>query len=427
MSSNDPQGYKKTLNSPYTGFKGWIDSRLPLVRMMEAEYLKFPVPKSLNYFWSFGGIAMFCLIGLILTGIFLGFHYKPSADEAFDSVERIMRDVNFGWLIRYLHANLVSFFFIATFIHIFRALYFGSYKAPRELVYLFGLTMFVLMMGTAFLGYTLPWGQMSYWGATVITNLFSAIPFVGDAILKLLLGDFNVGDSTINRFYVLHWLLAFAIVGLVVFHVITLHMTGSNNPTGSEPQSWDETVSFHPYVTIKDLNATIFFFIILAFVLFYYPNILGHSDNYIRANPMVTPAHIVPEWYFLPFYAILRAIPDKLGGVILMFSAIFILFVLPWLDTSKVRSAVFRPIYRQFFWILVIDVLMLGYVGAMPAEGIYLVLARVGTIYYFAHFIIVMPVVGLLEKTDPVPMSISEPVLTGGAEPSLARNVNDKV
>ena len=259
MSSNDPQGYKKTLNSPYTGFKGWIDSRLPLVRMMEAEYLKFPVPKSLNYFWSFGGIAMFCLIGLILTGIFLGFHYKPSADEAFDSVERIMRDVNFGWLIRYLHANLVSFFFIATFIHIFRALYFGSYKAPRELVYLFGLTMFVLMMGTAFLGYTLPWGQMSYWGATVITNLFSAIPFVGDAILKLLLGDFNVGDSTINRFYVLHWLLAFAIVGLVVFHVITLHMTGSNNPTGSEPQSWDETVSFHPYVTIKDLNATIFF------------------------------------------------------------------------------------------------------------------------------------------------------------------------
>ena len=277
MSSNDPQGYKKTLNSPYSGFKGWIDSRLPLVRMMEAEYLKFPVPKSLNYFWSFGGIAMFCLIGLILTGIFLGFHYKPSADDAFDSVERIMRDVQFGWLIRYLHANLVSFFFIATFIHIFRALYFGSYKAPRELVYLFGLTMFVLMMGTAFLGYTLPWGQMSYWGATVITNLFSAIPIVGDAILLLLLGDFNVGDSTINRFYVLHWLLAFAIVGLVVFHVIALHMTGSNNPTGSEPQAWDETVSFHPYVTIKDLNATIFFFIILAFVLFYYPNILGLS------------------------------------------------------------------------------------------------------------------------------------------------------
>ena len=308
MSSDQLQGYKKTLNSPYTGIKGWIDSRLPLIRMMEAEYLKFPVPKSLNYFWSFGGIAMFCLIGLILTGIFLGFHYKPSAEDAFDSVERIMRDVSFGWLIRYLHANLVSFFFIATFIHIFRALYFGSYKAPRELVYIFGLTMFMLMMATAFLGYTLPWGQMSYWGATVITNLFSAIPVVGDAILQLLLGDFTVGDSAVNRFYVLHWLLAFAIVGLVVFHVITLHMTGSNNPTGSEPQSWDETVSFHPYVTIKDLNAALFFFIIMAFILFYYPNILGHSDNYIKANPMITPAHIVPEWYFLPFYAILRAV-----------------------------------------------------------------------------------------------------------------------
>ena len=413
MSSNDPQGYKKTLNSPYTGFKGWIDSRLPLVRMMEAEYLKFPVPKSLNYFWSFGGIAMFCLIGLILTGIFLGFHYKPSADEAFDSVERIMRDVNFGWLIRYLHANLVSFFFIATFIHIFRALYFGSYKAPRELVYLFGLTMFVLMMGTAFLGYTLPWGQMSYWGATVITNLFSAIPFVGDAILKLLLGDFIVGDSTINRFYVLHWLLAFAIVGLVVFHVITLHMTGSNNPTGSEPQSWDETVSFHPYVTIKDLNATIFFFIILAFVLFYYPNILGHSDNYIRANPMVTPAHIVPEWYFLPFYAILRAVPDKLLGVLLMFAAVLVLFFLPWLDRHKVRSANFRPFYKQFYWLFAIDCIILGWVGAMPAEGIYVLIARIATAYYFSFFLIIMPLLSKFEKvSDHLPSSISSAVLS---------------
>ena len=410
MSSNELQGYKKTLNSPYTGIKGWIDSRLPLIRMMEAEYLKFPVPKSLNYFWSFGGIAMFCLIGLILTGIFLGFHYKPSADDAFDSVERIMRDVSFGWLIRYLHANLVSFFFIATFIHIFRALYFGSYKAPRELVYIFGLTMFMLMMATAFLGYTLPWGQMSYWGATVITNLFSAIPVVGDAILTLLLGDFTVGDSAVNRFYVLHWLLAFAIVGLVVFHVITLHMTGSNNPTGTEPQSWDETVSFHPYVTIKDLNATIFFFIILAFILFYYPNILGHSDNYIKANPRVTPAHIVPEWYFLPFYAILRAIPDKLGGVIAMFSSILALGLLPWLDTSKVRSAVFRPIYKQFFWLLVLDVLLLGYVGAMPAEGIYVVLSRIATGYYFFHFLVLLPLLPKFEPTKPLPIGIGTPI-----------------
>ena len=406
MSSNDLQGYKKTLNSPYTGFKGWIDSRLPLIRMMEAEYLKFPVPKSLNYFWSFGGIAMFCLIGLILTGIFLGFHYKPSADDAFDSVERIMRDVSFGWLIRYLHANLVSFFFIATFIHIFRALYFGSYKAPRELVYIFGLTMFMLMMATAFLGYTLPWGQMSYWGATVITNLFSAIPVVGDAILTLLLGDFTVGDAAVNRFYVLHWLLAFAIVGLVVFHVITLHMTGSNNPTGSEPQSWDETVSFHPYVTIKDLNATIFFFIILAFILFYYPNILGHSDNYIKANPMVTPAHIVPEWYFLSFYAILRAIPDNLGGVLAMFGSILALGLMPWLDTSKVRSCLFRPVWRVCVLLFAVNFLVLMYMGGKPAEGIYVIISRIGTIYWFLFIFVLAPLVGFLE-TPRQPLTIS--------------------
>ena len=332
--------------------------------------------------------------------------YKPSADDAFDSVERIMRDVSFGWLIRYLHANLVSFFFIATFIHIFRALYFGSYKAPRELVYIFGLTMFMLMMATAFLGYTLPWGQMSYWGATVITNLFSAIPVVGDAILTLLLGDFTVGDSAVNRFYVLHWLLAFAIVGLVVFHVITLHMTGSNNPTGSEPQSWDETVSFHPYVTIKDLNATIFFFIILAFILFYYPNILGHSDNYIKANPMVTPAHIVPEWYFLPFYAILRAIPDKLGGVLAMFGSILALGLLPWLDTSKVRSCLFRPVWRICVLLFAVNFLVLMYMGGKPAEGIYVLISRIGTIYWFLFIFVLAPLVGFLE-TPRQPLTIS--------------------
>jgi len=381
MSNNDLQGYKKTLNSPYTGIKGWIDSRMPLIRLMEAEYLRFPVPKSLNYFWSFGGIAMFCLIGLILTGIFLGFHYKPSAEEAFDSVERIMRDVSFGWLIRYLHANLVSFFFIATYIHIFRAMYFGSYKAPRELVYIFGLTMFVLMMATAFLGYTLPWGQMSYWGATVITNLFTAIPVVGEPILLLLLGDFTVGDATVNRFYVLHWLLAFAIVGLVVFHVIALHMTGSNNPTGSEPQSWDETVTFHPYVTIKDLNATIFFFIIVAFVLFYYPNIL-------------------------PFYAILRAIPDKLMGVLAMFGSIGLLGLLPWLDTSKVRSCLFRPVWRYCVLLFAINFFILMYVGAKPAEGIYVLLAQIGTAYWFAFILILAPVVGFLE-TPRQPLTIT--------------------
>jgi ubiquinol-cytochrome c reductase cytochrome b subunit len=406
MSSNDPHGYKKTLSSPYTGVKGWIDARLPLIRMMEAEYLKFPVPKSLNYFWSFGGIAMFCLIGLILSGIFLGMHYKPSAAEAFNSVERIMRDVQFGWLVRYLHMNLASFFFIAVYIHIFRALYFGSYKAPRELVFIFGMLMFLLMMGTAFLGYTLPWGQMSYWGATVITNLFSAIPVVGDAILLTLLGDFTVSDATVNRFYVLHWLLAFAIVGLVVFHVITLHMTGSNNPTGMEPQNWDETLSFHPYMTIKDTKAMVLFFLLVAFVLFFYPNIMGHSDNYIRANSMVTPAHIVPEWYFLPFYAILRAIPDKLGGVIAMFGSIAVLFILPWLDTSRVRSCLYRPIWRICILLFALDFFILMYMGAMPAEGIYVAISRIGTAYWFLFFLVLAPLVGYLE-TPRQPLTIS--------------------
>jgi len=406
MSSNDLHGYKKTLSSPYSGVKGWIDSRLPLIRMMEAEYLKFPVPKSLNYFWSFGGILMFCLIGLILSGIFLGMHYKPSAEDAFNSVERIMRDVQFGWLVRYLHMNLASFFFIAVYIHIFRALYFGSYKAPRELVFIFGMLMFLLMMGTAFLGYTLPWGQMSYWGATVITNLFSAIPVVGDAILLTLLGDFTVSDATVNRFYVLHWLLAFAIVGLVVFHVITLHMTGSNNPSGMEPQNWDETLSFHPYMTIKDTKAMVLFFIVVAFVLFFFPNIMGHSDNYIRANSMVTPAHIVPEWYFLPFYAILRAIPDKLGGVLAMFGSIAVLFLLPWLDTSKVRSCLYRPIWRICVLLFALDFFILMYMGAKPASDIYVLISRIGTAYWFLFFLVLAPLVGYLE-TPRQPLTIS--------------------
>ena len=429
MSEQDykPVKTNKVSTSPFTGVVGWIDTRLPIIRMMKHEYLDFQVPKNLNYLYSFGGILMICLASLIITGLILGMHYKPDVNEAFDSVERIMRDVNGGWLIRYIHMNMASFFFIAVYIHMFRGLYYGSYKKPRELLWIMGIIIFFLMMASAFLGYVLPWGQMSFWGATVITNLFSAIPFFGEGIVIWLWGGYSVDDAFLNRAFILHWFFAFAIVGVVLFHIIALHITGSNNPSGVEPIDTRDTVSFHPYMTQKDFFAAVIFLCIFAAFLFFLPNALGHPDNYIRANPMVTPAHIVPEWYLLPFYAILRSVPDKLGGVILMFSAIFILFVLPWLDTSKVRSAVFRPIYRQFFWILVIDVLMLGYVGAMPAEGIYLVLARVGTIYYFLHFIVVMPVVGYLEKTDPIPMSISEPVLTGGAEPSLARKVNDKV
>ena len=330
-----PVKTNKVGGSPFKGVLGWIDDRLPLFRMFKHEYLDFQVPKSLNYFWSFGGILMFCLLGLIVSGIVLGMHYKPDADDAFNSVEHIMRDVNFGWFLRYFHMNLASFFFIAVYLHIFRAMYFGSYKDPRQVMWLIGIVIFFLMVATAFLGYTLPWGQMSLWGATVITNLVSAVPLVGEPIVTWLWGGYSVGDPTVNRFYVLHWLLAFVILGVVIIHVIALHITGSNNPSGIEPKDTRDTVTFHPYTTMKDVFFMSVFFLVFAFFVFFAPNFLGHPDNYIPANPIVTPEHIVPEWYFLPFYAILRAIPDKLGGVIAMVSAIAILGLLPWLDRRK--------------------------------------------------------------------------------------------
>ena len=392
--------------SPFTGALGWLDNRLPIFRMLKHEYLDFQVPKNLNYFWSFGGILMFCLIGLIITGLVLGMHYKPSVNEAFDSVEKIMRDVNYGWLMRYAHMNLASFFFIAVYLHMFRGLYYGSYKDPRQLMWILGVVIYFLMMATAFLGYVLPWGQMSYWGATVITSLFGAIPFVGDSIVTLLWGDYSVGDAFLNRAFILHWLIAFLIVAVVFLHVVALHMTGSNNPAGVEPKDTRDTVSFHPYVTMKDLYAFLMFVLLFAMVLMYTPNMLGHADNYIEANPLVTPAHIVPEWYFLPWYAILRAVPDKLGGVIAMVSAIGILALLPWLDTSKIRSTVFRPIWKQFTWFLIADFFLLMYCGAMPAEGIWVMLSRVGTVYWFAYFIILAPLVGWFEKPTPVPEAI---------------------
>ena len=416
-----PVKTNKVGGSPFTGVLGWVDDRLPIFRMFKYEYLDFQVPRSLNYFWSFGGILMFCLLGLIITGLTLGMHYKPDAEKAFVSVEHIMRDVNFGWLLRYMHMNLASFFFIAVYLHIFRAMYFGSYKDPRQVMWLIGIVIFFLMVATAFLGYTLPWGQMSLWGATVITSLFSAIPLVGEGIVNWLWGGYSVDDPTVNRFYVLHWLIAFVILGIVILHVIALHIVGSNNPSGIEPKDTRDTVSFHPYTTAKDLYMMAVFFTIFAAFVFFVPNILGHPDNYIPANPLVTPTHIVPEWYLLPFYAILRSVPDKLGGVILMFGSLFILLILPWLDSSKVRSAVFRPIYRIFFWVLMVDLFALGYVGAMPAEGLYLLIARVGTAYYFIHFLIVLPLLSKIEKTDPLPLSISEPVMTGMPKPEMIR------
>ena len=410
--------------TPSSKFGKWFNDRLPLLTL--ANHLTdYPTPKNLNNWWTFGGNLTYCLSTQIITGLVLAMHYIAHADLAFSSVEHIMRDVNYGWLIRYIHANGASMFFLAVYIHIFRSLFYGSYKAPREIIWILGIMIYLLMMAAAFMGYVLPWGQMSFWGATVITNLFSAIPLVGESITTWLWGGYSVDNPTLTRFFTLHYLIPFLILGLVVLHIWALHVPGNNNPVGIDIQKPSkDTVPFHPYIVIKDLFALLLFMIVFAFFVFYSPNILGHADNYIEANPLVTPAHIVPEWYLLPFYAILRSIPDKLLGVVAMLSAIFILAALPWLDTSKVRSAVFRPLYKQFYWVLVIDVLILGYVGAMPAEGLYLLIARVATAYYFLHFLLILPILGKIEKTTPLPLSITSPVLGGSADLAMAKNTD---
>ncbi len=390
----------------------WLEDRLPITGMLHHALYEYPTPKNLSYWWTFGSLAGVMLVVQIVTGIVLAMHYTPHVDMAFTSVEHIMRDVNYGWLLRYMHANGASMFFIVVYLHIFRGLYYGSYKAPRELLWWLGLVIFLLMMATAFMGYVLPWGQMSFWGATVITNLFGAIPVVGDSIVTWLWGGFAVDNPTLNRFFSLHYLLPFVIVGIVILHIWALHTNGSNNPTGVELKDKQDSIPFHPYYTVKDLYGLAIFLIFFSAFLFYAPNYMGHPDNYIPANPLVTPAHIVPEWYFLPFYAILRAVPDKLGGVLLMFGAIAVLFALPWLDKSRIRSARFRPIYKQLFWVFVADCVLLTYIGGKPAEGAFIIWGRIATIYYFVHILILLPLVGLFEKPKPLPASISEDVLS---------------
>ena len=391
-----------------SGIIGWIDYRLPIFSTLRHTLVDYPTPKNLNYWWNFGSLAGFFLVLQIVTGIVLAMHYNPSVEGAFNSIEHIMRDVNYGWLIRYVHMNGASFFFIVVYIHIFRGLYYGSYKSPRELLWWLGIIILLLMMATAFMGYVLPWGQMSFWGATVITNLFSAIPLVGESIVSCLWGGFAVDNALLNRFFALHYLFPFLIVGVVILHIIALHTHGSNNPLGIDRSGPQDSISFHPYYTIKDLFGLSFVLTIFFLVVFYAPNFLGHPDNYIPADPLKTPAHIVPEWYFLPFYAILRAIPDKLGGVIAMISAIMILFFLPWLDTSKVRSATFRPIYKKIYWLLIVDLIILTWVGGNAPEGKFIIIGRIATIYYFAHILLLMPIVGLIEKPRKLPSSISE-------------------
>jgi len=417
-------GHTSSFKNPVVN---WVDQRLPIFTMMQKEYGSFPTPRNFNYFWNFGALAMIVLAVMIVSGIVLAMHYTAHTTYAFTSVERIMRDVNYGWLIRYIHMNGASMFFIVVYIHIFRGMYYGSYKKPRELIWMLGVLILLLMMGTAFMGYVLPWGQMSFWGATVITNLFSALPVVGESIVTLLWGGFSVDNPTLNRFFALHYLLPFVILAVVVLHVAALHITGSNNPLGIEPKGPQDTLPFHPYYTTKDLFGATLFLIFFAAFVFFAPNLLGHPDNYIPADPLVTPAHIVPEWYFLPFYAILRAITfnitlpftdivlisAKLGGVLAMFGAIAIMFVMPWLDTSPVRSARFRPIYKWWMAMFVAAFFILMYSGGKPAEGYYVLMTQVGTLMWFAFFL-GLPIIGKLEKPMPLPASISKPVLGGG-------------
>ena len=397
----------------------YLDEKLPLPRLVyNAVGAGYPVPRNLNYFWNFGVLAGAALMIQIVTGIVLAMHYRADTSVAFASVEHIMRDVNGGWFLRYAHANGASMFFVVVYLHIFRGLFYGSYKPPREVIWLLGLVIFLLMMATAFMGYVLPWGQMSFWGAQVITGLFGAIPLVGESIQTLILGGFAPDNAALNRFFSLHYLLPFVTAGVIILHIWALHIPGSSNPTGVSVKGPQDTVPFHPYYTAKDGFGLGIFLLVFAALMFFAPNALGHADNYIEANPMSTPAHIVPEWYFWPFYAILRAftvdflLPAKLWGVIAMFGSIILLFFLPWLDTSPVRSGHYRPLFKKFFWFgLIPCIAVLGYCGGAPAEEPYVMLSQLATAYYFAHFLIILPIVSMVERPLPLPNSIAESVL----------------
>jgi len=403
---------------PKTGMQKWFHERLPIASLIY-DTMTFPTPKNLNWMWIWGIILTFCLGLQIITGIILVMHYTPHVDLAFDSVEHIMRDVNGGWAFRYLHANGASLFFIAVYAHIFRGLYYGSYKAPREITWILGMLIYLMMMATGFLGYVLPWGQMSFWGATVITGLFGAIPGVGSILQEWLLGGPAVDNATLNRFFSLHYLLPFVIVGLVALHIWAFHTTGNNNPTGvevrrkSKAEAKKDTVPFYPYYVMKDLFALVMILIVFMAIVGFMPNYLGHPDNYIPANALSTPAHIVPEWYYLPFYAILRAITfdvlfldAKFLGVLAMFGSIAVMALAPWTDTSPVRSGRYRPTFKIAFWILGFDFMLLMWCGAQPAEGLVPLVSLIGAVYWFAYFLVILPILGWTEKTLPIPETI---------------------
>jgi len=416
---------------PKSNAEKWLHSRLPIVGLIY-DALMIPTPKNLNWMWIWGIVLAFCLVLQIATGIVLAMHYTPDTALAFASVEHIMRNVNGGWALRYMHANGASLFFFAVYMHIFRGLYYGSYKAPREITWIIGMLIYLCMMATAFMGYVLPYGQMSYWGATVITGLFGAIPLVGEPVQTLLLGGPSVDNATLSRFFSLHYLLPFVIAALTVVHIWAFHTTGNNNPTGvevrrtSQADAGKDTLPFWPYFVLKDLFALGVVLVIFFAIVTFMPNYLGHPDNYIEANPLVTPTHIVPEWYFLPFYAILRAfttdvwavqfahfitfgiVDAKLFGILAMFGSMVAMALAPWLDTSSVRSGRYRPMFKWWFALLVIDFMVLMWVGAMPTEGIYLHISLIAATYWFVYFLIILPLLGVFEKPEPQPATIED-------------------
>jgi ubiquinol-cytochrome c reductase cytochrome b subunit len=416
---------------PKSNFAKGVESRLPIIGLMYTTIMA-PTPKNLNWMWIWGIVLTFTLALQIITGIVLVMHYTPHVDMAFASVEHIMRDVNGGHMIRYFHANGASLFFLAVYMHIFRGLYYGSYKAPREITWIIGMLIYLMMMGAGFMGYVLPWGQMSFHGTAVITGLFGAIPFFGEHLQTWLLGAGAVGQPALNRFFSLHYLLPFIIAGLVIVHIWAFHSTGNNNPTGVEvrrgsvAEAKKDTLPFWPYFVIKDLFALAIILTVFMAVVGFMPNYLGHPDNYTPANALVTPAHIVPEWYFLPFYAILRAftadvwvvqivnflsfgiIDAKFFGVLAMFGAIFVMALAPWLDTSSVRSGRFRPMFKWWFALLAIDFVVLMWVGAMPTDGIYPYISLLGATYWFAYFLVILPLLGVIEKPLPMPATIED-------------------
>jgi ubiquinol-cytochrome c reductase cytochrome b subunit len=407
---------------PGNGVTRWLDARLPLLRLIHDNFIAFPVPKNLNVWYVFGAILIVMLGLQTLTGLALAMHYVPSGSAAFVSVERtIMREVDQGWLLRGVHATGASLLFVAIYIHIARGLYYGSYKAPREMAWILGVVLFYLMIAAAFFGYALPWGQISYWATTAITNMFTtldaAIPGLGTTLTTWLQGDYAVGDTTLTRLFVLHFTAAFAILGVVGLHIWSLHVAGPNNPLGIDVKSPSDTVTFHPRYTVKEGLAVVLFLMVFAGFVFYAPGFFLSPDNAIPANPLATPAEIKPEWYMLPFYAMLCAVPNALLGIVALFGSLATLLFLPWLDTSPVRSCRFRPVMRQLFWLLVADVALLGFIGAQPAASLWHIggldipltwLARLCTLYYFAFFWILMPWLGKKEVTLPMPGAIDE-------------------